>query len=138
MVEILTLLFGLLKSTVAGWQKIQQAKQERELAATNNEARLLADTQTNNAAWQIEALRHSDRWLRRISFTIFTAPFVVALISPESVRNYFIIALSVIPPWYVKGYLGIVGSVWGVAELKNAIPAIINQIKPWKNPDLSE
>jgi hypothetical protein len=135
--EIIALVGTLVKNTVSGWLKIQTAKQYREIAATNNEARLLSDKESNNAAWQMAALRHSDRWLRRISFAIFSAPFICALFTPVGVQDYFRVALTAIPDWYTKTYMGIVGSIWGVAELKNAIPTIVNQIKTWKNPDLS-
>lgn len=127
--EIAALAIGLVKDWFNGRQKIQQAQQERELAALNNQARLLADKESYNSAWEMAALRDSDRWLKRISFVIFSAPFIFAIFDPTDVSNYFRIALSTIPGWYIKTYMGIIGSVWGIASLKDTIPAIINQIK---------
>jgi hypothetical protein len=134
--EAILLIGGIIKDAIAGFQQILKAKQERDIAALNNRTRLLQDKESNNAAWEMAALQDSDRWLKRISFAIFSAPFICAIFDPQGVAEYFRIALAAIPDWYAKSYMGIVGSVWGIASLKDAIPAIVNQVKNvWKDPD---
>lgn len=128
-VSIISSGFSLFTNWLKGKQELQKAKQESELAAEQNRARLLADKESNNHAWEMAQLTDADKVLRRISFTIFSAPFLVAIISPLSVAHYFTIALASMPTWYVQTYMGIIGAIWGLANLKNIIPQIINSIR---------
>jgi hypothetical protein len=121
--------FGLFKGWLDGRQAIQKADQERQLAALQNQARLLLDNQNNNHSWEMAQLTDSDRVLRRICFFIFSFPFLYAVLDPQAVQVYFETALSAIPEWYIKTYMGIVGAVWGISSLKNAIPQIIHLIR---------
>ncbi len=129
MFELLAIAGGIFKDWLDGRRKIQQAKQEREKAAIENQARLLADKESNNAAWEMAVLRDSDAWLKRISFAIFSFPIIYAAIDPTAVALYFQTALAALPDWYVKTYMGIIGGIWGIASLKDTIPAMINQIR---------
>lgn len=133
MFEIISTVFSSAYNLFSGWlqgkQEIQKAEQNRQLAAMENQARLLRDTQSNNQAWEMAQLTDADKILRRSSFVIFSAPFIVAIISPNAVAHYFTIALSSMPLWYIQTYMGIIGAVWGISSLKNAIPQILNLVK---------
>lgn len=109
--------------------KLKAADLEIELAEKQNRARLLQSENDNNHEWEMANLTDKDRWLRRISFGMFSAPFIWALFDPSGVKEYFEIALSAMPEWYIQLYAGMVGGVWGFAALKNSVPAIVGGIK---------
>lgn len=112
-----------------GRVKLKEADLNIKLAEKQNKARLLQSTQDNNHEWEMANLTDKDKWLRRISFGMFSAPFVWALFDPEGVRRYFEEALAVMPEWYIQLYAGMVGGVWGFAALKNSVPSIVGGIK---------
>ncbi len=109
--------------------KIKEAKLGIKLADMNNKARLLNDEGSNNHEWEMANLTDKDKWLRRISFAMFSAPFIWALFDPAGVKAYFEIALAAMPEWYIQLYAAMVGGVWGFAALKNSIPAIVGGVK---------
>lgn len=139
MLPLIELLISIGRDWISGQQKIQLAKQERAQAAIETQIRQIQDEKNANSAWEIAALSDSDKWLRRISFTIFSFPIVWAVFDPLAVARYFQIALSSIPAWYFQTYMTITGVVWGVSSLKNSAPALISGVKAavtaWKNPD---
>lgn len=135
---LLTLLSPI-TSLIGNWmtnkQQLQQAVQQTALAAEQNKARLLLDTQSNNHAWEMAQITDSDRLMRRVCFFTFIFPFIYAAFDPHAVSNYFTIALSNIPDWYKQIFAGIVGGVWGISSLKNALPAILNGFTRNNNND---
>jgi hypothetical protein len=106
------------KDYVAGEQEIKKAEKE-------NRARLLRDKQSNNHDWEMANLTDKDKWLRRISFSMFSAPFFWALVDPVGVEQYFNVALSAMPEWYIQMFGAMVGGVWGISALKNTAPALV-------------
>lgn len=109
--------------------KLKQADLDIKLAEKQNRARLLQSESDNNHEWEMANLTDKDKWLRRISFGMFSAPFIWALFDPTGVKNYFEVALAAMPEWYIQLYAGMVGGVWGFAALKNSVPAIVGGIK---------
>lgn len=120
---------GIVTDLVQNRREVQKAEQDRKLAMLENQARLLRDEQSNNSAWEMAQLADSDKFLRRVCFFIFSIPFIYAMVDPTAVQDYFRIALSAIPEWYIKTYMGIIGAVWGISSLKNSIPTLINVFK---------
>lgn len=120
---------GIVTDLVQSRREVQKAEQDRKLAMLENQARLLRDEQSNNSAWEMAQLADSDKFLRRVCFFIFSIPFIYAMVDPTAVQDYFRIALSAIPEWYIKTYMGIIGAVWGISSLKNSIPTLINVFK---------
>lgn len=120
-------------SLVSNWfqNKIQKQKAQHELdvAELQNKARLMLDEQSNNHAWEMANLQDKDKWLRRISFTMFSAPLVIAIFSPHQIKDYFDIALSSVPEWWLKTFVAINGAVWGIANLKNVLPPVVDLFK---------
>ena len=118
---------------VGGWvkgrQKIKEAKLDVKLAQMENTARLLREKEGYNAQWEQAQLAQTDRLLRWLSFLILSTPFVSAAIFPEQVQKYFTVALAAIPEWYQAMYMAIIGAIWGIAELKNSLPALIGGLK---------
>ncbi len=111
-----------------GRNKIKHANLNIKLAEKENIARLLQSKDDNNHEWEMANLTDKDKWLRRISFVMFSAPFVWALFDPTAVQDYFNVALGSMPEWYIQLYAAIVGGVWGFAALKNNIPALVGGI----------
>jgi hypothetical protein len=112
-----------------GRVKLKGQDLDIKMAVKENKARLLRDTNSNNHDWEMANLEDKDRWLRRISFGMFSAPFIWALFDPEGVQAYFDVALKAMPEWYIQLFAAMVGGVWGFAALKNSIPAIIGGVK---------
>ena len=122
-------MWGILKSLIGGGVSWLQANQEIKRSEMEARAKLIQSESTHNHEWELASLADKDRWLRRISFVMLSAPFVWALWDPVAVQNYFEVALGAVPEWYVKMYGAVVGGVWGVAALKNSVPGLIGGIK---------
>lgn len=119
--SILSPIIGGVRDYVSTGQEIKKAEKE-------NRARLLRDKQSNNAEWEMAALTDKDKWLRRFSFGMFSAPFFWALVDPVAVEQYFNVALSAMPEWYVQIFCSMCGAVWGLSALKNTAPALIGGV----------
>ena len=115
--ELGKLLLGGVVDYVKGRQEIARAE-------AKTRARLIADREKYNADWEMAQLADKDKWLRRISFGLFSFPIIMAYADPQAVKQYFDVALSAMPEWYIKVYLAMVGGIWGVQELKRALPAL--------------
>tara|TARA_R110000823_G_C15558907_1_gene460249 strand:- start:118 stop:513 length:396 start_codon:yes stop_codon:yes gene_type:complete len=122
------LIAGLVKPLVGGVVDYVTTGQEIKKAEKENRARLMRDKQSNNHDWEMASLADKDKWLRRISFSMFSAPFVWALFDPVGVETYFTIALSSVPSWWLEMYGAMVGGVWGISALKNTMPALIGGV----------
>lgn len=114
---------------VNGSRDLALAKQQTKMAAESNRQRLLLDKESHNHSWEMAELTNSDKWIRRISFAMFTGPFLIAIFSPESVNHYFTIGIASIPEWYKQTYMAITGAVWGISNLKNIVPSIVSVFK---------
>jgi hypothetical protein len=119
--SILGPIIGGVRDYVSTGQEIKKAEKE-------NRARLLSDKQTHNSEWEMASLTDKDKWLRRGSFTMFAAPFFWALYDPAGVEQYFNVALSAMPEWYIQIFCSMVGGVWGISALKNTAPALIGGV----------
>jgi|TARA_R110002124_G_scaffold59277_1_gene163990 hypothetical protein len=122
------LIAGLVKPLVGGVVDYVTTGQEIKKAEKENRARLMRDKQSNNHDWEMASLADKDKWLRRISFSMFSAPFVWALFDPVGVETYFTIALSSVPSWWLEMYGAMVGGVWGISALKNTMPALVGGV----------
>ncbi len=101
-------------------------------AESENIARLLRDKESNNSAWEIATLRDKDKLLRRTSFVMFAAPLVLAMFDPSAVQEYFNTAIHAMPDWWIKSFMGITGSIWGLSSLKNIVPSLLDSFKSAK------
>jgi len=119
---------GILGPIVNGVKDYVMSEQEMKKAEKQNKARLLLDTASNNHNWEMANLTDKDKWLRRISFGVFVFPLIWAAFDPIAVQNYFQIALTVMPQWYIQIVLSMVGGIWGISVLKNSVPALIGGI----------
>lgn len=119
MTPLLTFAAGLLAEFVNDWKAKRQNQRDVEKAVTESRIRTAASAQAHAQEWELRALEGGDRWLRRLSFGAWSAPMVWAAIDPTSAAQFFTVALAGLPDWYVGGYLGITGAVWGIAELRH-------------------
>ena len=122
------LIAGLARPLISGVVDYVSTGQEIRKAEKENKARLMRDKASNNHEWEMASLADKDRWLRRISFAMFSAPFIWALFDPVGVETYFTIALSSVPEWWLELYGAMVGGVWGISALKNSMPALVGGV----------
>lgn len=115
----------LVKEGVGYYRDTRKAKHDLKKAGLENRARLLRDEMTNNHEWEMQSLEDKDKWIRRTSFFAFILPFVVAIFSPEAVRQYFDVALASIPEWWKNAYIAITGAIWGISSMKTAAGQIL-------------
>jgi hypothetical protein len=111
-----------------GRVELKKADLDIKKAAKENKARLLRDKEGNNHQWEMANLEDKDKWLRRFSFGMFSAPFLWALYDAEAVKIYFEQALAAMPEWYIQLYAYMIGGIWAVSELKNSGPALVGGI----------
>ncbi len=126
-------LFSLGSTWLKGRNERQKSQIEMDKAEAENTARLLRDKDAYNSAWEIATLRDKDKLLRRTSFVMFAAPLVLAIFDPSAVKEYFTIAIASMPDWWIKSFMAITGSIWGLSSLKNIIPSLLSSFKKGKN-----
>lgn len=126
--QLIASLTAFLTTWLQGRQQLSQAKQQTILAVEQNKVRLALDTEQANSAWEMAQLTDADKWIRRISFFMFSAPFVIAIFDPNDIQHYFNVALASMPPWYIQTYMSITGAVWGISQLKNTIHSVIHAL----------
>ena len=108
--------------------EIKAAKHTRELAVINNQARLASDTESHNHEWEMASLKNQDTSLRWCSFWLFALPILITVIAPE--YGAIIWAnLALVPQWFVTVFISMIGGIWGIVELKKAIPQITAAFK---------
>jgi hypothetical protein len=113
-------LFSIVGGFVTDWQQGRQNKRDIAKAVADNKIRLAQDTQSNNQAWEMAALEGRDNFLRRISFIAWSTPLLWAAFDPAGASRFFRDSLGALPDWYVTGYIGITGAIWGLSALKSS------------------
>ena len=118
-----------ISSLVVGWFSVKKEEQKTKSAIEVNKQQLAISKTEYNAEWEMAALANSDKWMKRLSYAMFASPLVVAVFAPDWVYYYFQHAITKVPDWWVKTFVSINGSVWGISALKNSITGIIGQIR---------
>jgi len=113
-----SLVGGIVKGFADDYQAGRKNKREIAAAVAQNKIKLAQSAESHNNAWEMAQLEGKDNLLRRASFFMFASPFVIGIIAPDSVNNYFNVALSAVPDWYKAIFITIVGGIWGVSEFK--------------------
>jgi len=119
---------GLASSFVNKQAEKAQAKHKLEMAIIENKARLAAAKDQANADWEMAQLEDKDKILRWFSYTMFTAPIVITVVSPEWGKQIFQ-NLEYAPSWVVEVWIAMNGAVWGLSSLKNVVPSVVGQFK---------
>lgn len=117
---VLSVLSSLAGGVFTDWQERRRDQREVERAVVENKIRLAQSTETHNNEWEMAALAGTDKLVRRLSFMAWSAPLIWAAYDATAAAAYFSTALTALPEWYVAGYLGITGAIWGIAELKSS------------------
>lgn len=125
-------IFAPITTAIDHYGQIKMAEKNRDLAVINNQARLAQSTTDNNHNWEMQSIRDKDKFLRVFSFSMFTAPILITVISPEHGAAIFK-NLEGVPPWLVQTWVAINGAVWGIASLKNVVPQFIGEFRRAKN-----
>lgn len=116
---LITAGIGLVQTLAREWMEGRQqaAAAKREVKAAAASAR--AAKMKHASEWERRVLEGQDKWLRRGSFLLWSAPMLWAAIDPEGAAGYFAEALAALPPWYVSGYMAVTGAIWGLSEFKS-------------------
>jgi hypothetical protein len=112
--------------------KIKKAEHDRELAVITGQTKLVQSGVDNNHNWEMQSLKDKDKTLRLFSYSMFTAPILITVISPGHGAEIFK-NLEGVPPWLIQTWIAINGGVWGIASLKNVVPQFITLVKRAKN-----
>ena len=70
------------------------------------------------------SLKNKDNALRWVSFWLFALPVVITVIAPEYGAVIFK-NLDLVPDWFVRVLISMIGGIWGIVELKKAVPQIV-------------
>lgn len=128
----LTGLFSFISAPFAKWVenrgKIKKAELDRDLAIINNQARLASDEASYNHEWEMASLKNQDTSLRWFSFMLFSLPIIITVIAPEYGAVIWV-NLDLVPKWLVTVFVSMIGGIWGIAELKKAIPQVVAAYK---------
>lgn len=126
------------------WQErksdVKKAKHAMEMAEIEFKTQLILNKESHNQNWEIESLKVSKdkKWMQWISFIVLGLPFVIAWFNPELVQQYFEVSLAVIPEYYQKMFISIIGVIWGVAQLKNVSDGIAGSIAKNRKVDVKQ
>ena len=126
--EFLSLLIAPLTKWLSNRSEVKAAKHSRELAIINNQARLAADTESHNHEWEMASLKNQDKSLRWCSFWLFATPILVTVLAPEYGAVIWV-NLELVPSWFKTVFISMIGGIWGIAELKQAIPRVIASVR---------
>lgn len=123
MAPLASLIIGPLIDLGRGWFADWQAKREGErrvhAAVVENRIRLAESAQTHNQSWEMAALEGRDNILRRVSFVLWVWPLVWGYFDAPGLQAYFSTLTTVMPEWYVYGFLGVNAAIWGLSTLKD-------------------
>jgi len=106
------------KGFFSDYKEGRENKRKVSAAVAAHKIKLAESNQSHNQNWELEQIQGKDSLLRRFSFFMLSMPFMVAIFSPEKVRDYFEVAISAVPEWYQYAYMVILGAIWGVSEFK--------------------
>ena len=118
-IPIISTLFEIGREYVADWRQGRQHNRDIKAAVTENRIRLAQSKESHNQNWEMAALEGRDQFLRRFSFSLLTFPLLWAGFDPDGAETYFTVALGALPDWYVYAYTSVLGSIWGLTELRN-------------------
>jgi hypothetical protein len=124
-------IFAPITTAIDYYGQIKLAEKNRDLAVINNQARLAQSTTDNNHDWEMQSIRDKDKTLRFFSYSMFTAPILITVVSPEQGAAIFQ-NLENVPQWLVQTWVAINGAVWGIASLKNVVPQFVGQFRQAK------
>ena len=126
--EIFAFISAPLTKWISNRGQVKEAEHKRDLAVIENQARLASDKESHNHEWEMASLKNKDNSLRWVSFWLFALPVVITVIAPEHGATIFK-NLELVPDWFKGVLISMIGGIWGIVELKKAIPQIISA---WK------
>ncbi len=111
-------ILGLVKTIAGGFMQNMKAKQQLKAAVVTRKLEMIADKQQYNENWELAALQDSDRWIKRVSFLLLSAPLITAIFMPAQTQSYITHVLGTLPAWYTAAYMGMLSSIWAVKSLQ--------------------
>lgn len=88
------------------------------MAGINNRIRLLESEDKVNTEWEMRSLEKSSSLLKYGSFFLFSLPLLVSVTSPHLGGELWY-NLSLVPDWFKNIWVGMMGTIWGLATLKD-------------------
>lgn len=114
---------GVAKAAIEGRKEKTIAKNKLAVADLENRAALMRDRESNNAAWEMAAMRESGRALKWASFSLFALPIIVTVIAPFFGANTIVGQMwenmRLVPEAWMKTYYLMTSSIWGIHALKD-------------------
>ena len=127
--EIFSFISAPLTKWISNRGQVKEAEHKRDLAVIENQARLASDKESHNHEWEMASLKNKDNGLRWVSFWLFALPVVITVIAPEYGALIFK-NLELVPDWFKRVLIAMIGGIWGIVELKKAVPQIVSA---WKS-----
>ena len=112
-------IIGLVKTIAGGFMQNMQAKQKLKAAVVVRKLEMIADKNSYNQQWELAALQDGDKWIKRLSFLMLSAPLITAVFMPGQTQSYITHTLSSLPVWYTTAYMGMLSSIWAVKSLQS-------------------
>ena len=119
MLAALTAAAKFLAAPVGKWlgnrRAISEKKLDVKLAALENDARLLRDTQQANTTWETERIRQTDKWANRFVVVSLFWPFYAWWFAPEKAVAFGQFLQS-FPAWYTGITASVVMALFGLRK----------------------
>lgn len=105
------------KDKSARRSELARLEHERKMAVETRLKELALDKSKADSLWALNQLRHTDKWMRRVTFLIVWAPIVLGAFFPVEIRAYFDNVLSAVPDYWVGMAVGVTMAVFGIREI---------------------
>ena len=119
---------GLIKELIKPVSEWMRRKQELKEAINQNNIRMASSEQSHNQKWEIKSLENAG-WKDEVLFFAIIGMYVYSAVYPEGAAVVFENWDTVIPVWFSKITMWMVGSILGVKKIGDYLPSAIAGIK---------
>ncbi len=121
-------IIGLLKELIKPASEWLQRKQKLKEAINNNKIRMAESEQDHNQNWEMRSLENAG-WKDEVLFFAIVGMYVYSAVYPEGAAVVFENWDTVIPVWFSKITMWMVGSILGVKKIGDYLPGVIAGVK---------
>lgn len=125
---LLSQLPGAIGDYFKGQQKIEQLKQENNLAIQQANIQLAQEMARAKLEWQKEALKSTGSYFKYFTFIMWFGPYMAQLIYPPLGKQIFE-NMSGMPEWYAQSCVLIMFTIWGISVSAPVISNIFAGMK---------
>lgn len=109
--------FDFFKTKVTRSSELRALEHERKMAVEQRLKELALDKSKADSLWALEQLKHTDRYMRWMTFIVIWAPIILGAFYPVEVQQYFTNVLSAVPEWWIGMAVGITTAIFGIREI---------------------